>query len=67
MQLFCEPFFCHYQTFSLLFVITYLIISLPPTYSLLLYRICDIKAKVTNQKFKYLLIICIGGIFTSTN
>nr|DAP34280.1 MAG TPA: hypothetical protein [Caudoviricetes sp.] len=61
------PFLYHFTIIVSLSCITYLIISLPPTYFLLLYHICDINAKVTNQEFKYLQIICIGGIFTSTN
>nr|DAQ59853.1 MAG TPA: hypothetical protein [Caudoviricetes sp.] len=44
-----------------------LIIFLPPAYSLLLYRIHDNQSIVVNGKPKYLSIICIGGIFTSTN
>ena len=39
--------------------------SLPSTYFLLLYRICDNRFEVMNRRLKYLLIICIVGIFTS--
>nr|DAF23945.1 MAG TPA: hypothetical protein [Caudoviricetes sp.]DAH08299.1 MAG TPA: hypothetical protein [Caudoviricetes sp.] len=45
----------------------YPIISLPPTYFLLLYRIHDNELIVVNGELKYLSIICIGSIFTSAN
>ena len=44
-----------------------LIISPLIVSSLLLYRIHDNQLIVVNRKLKYLLIICIGGIFTSAN
>nr|DAZ37359.1 MAG TPA: hypothetical protein [Caudoviricetes sp.] len=58
-------FLCHFTTIISLSCINYLIISLPSTYFLLLYRICDNRFDVMNRRLKYLLIICIVGIFTS--
>nr|DAN18527.1 MAG TPA: hypothetical protein [Bacteriophage sp.] len=60
-------FLCLFPTISQLWFSNFLIISFPLTSYLLLYRIHDNGLIVVNGKPKYLLITCIGGIFTSAN
>nr|DAL00613.1 MAG TPA: hypothetical protein [Caudoviricetes sp.] len=61
------PFLCHFPTIPQLLFFIHSIIPSPLPSFLLLYRIHDNQSIVVNGKLKYLLIICIGGIFTSVN